>query len=249
MGTRYNDEGEARTDAMLARTLSFATLVALIPATQAAVVVGQLGQALRPSRIHKSPNIRSGIYFKPKAYQYLIVKDKTKSGWNRVMMSNGADGYIREEDVAILPYRVTSKSGGGGGATRADGREVGNLTSRAGAARAGLNYVGTPYKWGGNDLMSGIDCSGFVKKLYGKIGVDLPRTAAEQALVGQAITDRSQLQAGDRLYFWDHKRNKIGHTGLYLGNGYFVHSSSGHKGVAADVLTERWQKILVAARR
>ncbi|RYG35453.1 NlpC/P60 family protein [bacterium] len=232
---------------MLARTLSLATFVALIPATQAAVVVGHLGQALRPSRIHKSPNSRSGVYFKPKAYQYLIVKDTTKSGWNRVMMSNGADGYIREEDVAILPYRVTSKSGPA--PVRSSGREVGDLTSRSGAARAGLNYVGTPYKWGGNDLMNGIDCSGFVKKLFGKIGVDLPRTAAEQALVGQAITDLSQLQSGDRLYFWDAKRGKIGHTGLYLGSGYFVHSSSGKKGVAADVLSARWQKILVAARR
>ena len=77
----------------------------------------------------------------------------------------------------------------------------------------------------------------------------LPRTAAEQALVGQPVCRLEDLQSGDRLYFWEKKRSKIGHTGLYLGNGYFVHSSSGNHGVATDYLTPRWRAILVAARR
>ena len=68
--------------------------------------------------------------------------------------------------------------------------------------------------------------------------------------MGQQITRLEDLQAGDRLYFWENKRGKIGHTGIYLGKGYFVHSSVGNHGVATDYLgSKNWLKILVAARR
>ena len=106
-----------------------------------------------------------------------------------------------------------------------------------------------PYKWGGNDILNGIDCSGFVKKLYGSIGVSLPRTAAEQVRVGQPVLRYEDLQPGDRLYFWSKSRKKIGHTGIYIGGCYFTHASSCHHGVATDYLSAKWRKMLVAARR
>ncbi|MBI3720982.1 MAG: C40 family peptidase, partial [Fimbriimonas ginsengisoli] len=127
-----------------------------------------------------------------------------------------------------------------------------SVASRNGSALAqySLNFVGAPYQWGGNSTMTGIDCSGFVKQIYGAIGVSLPRTAAEQVSVGQPILRLEDLQSGDRLYFWDSRRGKVGHTGIYLGNGYFVHSSSGKGGVSTDYLgAKKWLKLLVAARR
>jgi cell wall-associated NlpC family hydrolase len=104
-------------------------------------------------------------------------------------------------------------------------------------------------------LTNGIDCSGFVQQLFGKIGVDLPRTAAEQAKVGKKIERLEDLQPGDRLYFWDKKRGKIGHTGIFLGffkdgGAYFIHSSTNNKGVDTDDLrSKKWLNMLVAARR
>jgi len=68
--------------------------------------------------------------------------------------------------------------------------------------------------------------------------------------VGTPVTRLEDLQPGDRLYFWDAKRGMIGHTGIYLGGGYFVHSSRGHGGVNTDYLGQKkWLNILVAARR
>jgi cell wall-associated NlpC family hydrolase len=160
-------------------------------------------------------------------------------------MRNGALGYIKSSAVAKLPYDVTAATNG----TTTAGGGVGTPNSRSEIANYALKYQGTKYVWGGNNLTEGIDCSGFVQQLYGKIGVSLPRTAAEQALVGTAIHNLEDLQPGDRLYFWEKKRNKIGHTGIYMGNGYFVHSSRGKNGVSTDVLNEKWRKILVAARR
>jgi cell wall-associated NlpC family hydrolase len=196
-------------------------------------VLGNLGQALEATRIYAAPNTKSHVFYTAKQYQYLIVSNYNDN-YHKVVMSNGIYGYARTSKVAMLPQVV---------------RQSMNTSSRASAAKRGLNYIGTPYVWGGDNISSGIDCSGFVKKLYGDIGIDLPRTAAEQAKVGTPIRRLEDLKAGDRLYFWEKKRATIGHTGLYLGNGYFVHSSRGHNGVNTDRLTERWQRILVAARR
>ncbi|MCG9894787.1 MAG: C40 family peptidase, partial [Fimbriimonadaceae bacterium] len=118
-----------------------------------------------------------------------------------------------------------------------------------------FNYIGTRYVWGGNSLTGGIDCSGFVKELYEGIGVNLPRTAREQARVGKPIERLEDLRAGDRLYFWDRRRGYIGHTGIFLGyhpdgGAYFIHSSSNNRGVATDDLRNpKWRNILVGARR
>lgn len=201
------------------------------------LVLGNYGQTLEATSIYKSASTKAGKFYKAKQYQYLVVKAYNER-WTKVLMANNVWGYMLTSKVAILPeeYKVQ--------ATR-----VTDLSSRAKAAWKGTTYKGTPYVWGGNDINKGIDCSAFVKSLYGEIGISLPRTAAEQAKVGMPIRRLEDLRAGDRLYFWEKKRNTIGHTGMYLGNGYFVHSSRGHNGVNTDKLTEKWQRILVAARR
>lgn len=209
-------------------------------------VLGQYAQALKASSIFSRPSTSSRAYYRVKAYEYLIARRVSQRGWVGVVMENGHIGYIQASRVALLPYNVTTNSV----AQPASTSRSGGNSAKASVARYGLQYTGTPYKWGGNDLNRGIDCSGFVQQLFGKIGIDLPRTAAQQALVGKSITRVEDLLPGDRLYFWDRRRGKIGHTGLYLGNGYFVHSSSNNRGVATDDLRNpKWRKILVAARR
>ena len=202
------------------------------------VVLGHLGRARRATVIRKSPSSASSSYYRVKAKDYLVVDSTVKSGWVKILLQNGQFGYAQTAAVEQLPYLVTSKSPGS------------RLDARSKMADYALNFKGTPYVWGGNDVNRGIDCSGFVKSMYGAIGLKLPRTAAEQALVGTPISRLEDLRKGDRLYFWDAKRGKIGHTGIYLGDGNFVHSSSGHGGVATDYLgSQKWLKILVAARR
>jgi cell wall-associated NlpC family hydrolase len=208
-------------------------------------VIGQLGQTTAAARFYAAPDEDSRVYYRAQPYEYVCVNWGNDQKWMKVLMSNGKQGFVLAEHIAVLPYRVTQSAPTG----RSSGREMGSISSRGGVAGRSLQYVGTPYVWGGNDLSNGIDCSGFVKKLYGQIGLNLPRTASEQAKVGKPITRLEHLQPGDRLYFWEAKRGKIGHTGIYLGGNYFVHSSRGHRGVATDILSEKWRRILVAARR
>lgn len=213
------------------------------------VVLGKLGQAIKETKILSKPGGRA--YYTVKPFEYLVLKTSDKPNTFKVLLQNGKDGYVNADDVAKLPYDVTRPAQTAPTTTtRRSGTTTLTSRSRESVAQYSLNFTGTPYKWGGNDPNKGIDCSAFVKYLYGQIGVNLPRTAAEQVNVGQPITRLEDLQPGDRLYFWSSSRNKIGHTGIYLGNGYFCHATSSKGKVTTDYLgTDKWMKILVAARR
>ncbi len=104
-----------------------------------------------------------------------------------------------------------------------------------------------PYKWGGESA-SGLDCSAFVKHCFNTLGIYLPRTAHEQAAYGIPVTPEN-LQAADRLYFAS-RDGRITHTGIYIGDGYFIHSSSSRGGVAVSRLDEPlYHKMFCGARR
>ncbi len=111
-----------------------------------------------------------------------------------------------------------------------------------------LSHLGEPYVWGGENPESGFDCSGLVKYLYGQHGVALPRVADAQARVGTSIPP-SGLQAGDAVFFAD-SSGYIGHEGLYLGNGQFVHAPhSGDVVKVSSLLEAGYASRYAGARR
>ncbi|MER3465902.1 MAG: hypothetical protein C4340_01490, partial [Armatimonadota bacterium] len=105
------------------------------------------------------------------------------------------------------------------------------------------------YVWGGNSLIGGVDCSGYVQQLYRMVGVNLPRTAQEQSFVGALVPTLQDLQPGDRIYFTDGEGQRVTHCGIYIGNGQFIHSSRSRGGVYVDPLTEKWISLIVSIRR
>ena len=112
-----------------------------------------------------------------------------------------------------------------------------------GAAGIALQYLGTPYVWGGMSP-SGFDCSGLVAFAYAQVGVSLPHNAAAQYGYGAPVA-RDQLQAGDLVFF-----NGLGHNGIYIGDGLFVHSPHTGDVVKVSSLSDSWYaSTWVGARR
>ncbi len=111
-------------------------------------------------------------------------------------------------------------------------------------------FIGVTYTWGGSSDF-GFDCSGFTQMLLRQRGIIMPRDADLQAAwSGVALVERKDLQPGDLLFFGDRPEH-ITHTGLYIGNGQFIHDTTReHPGVQVSVLDDQpWSKLLVAARR
>jgi len=100
------------------------------------------------------------------------------------------------------------------------------------------SFMGAPYKYGGNTLR-GLDCSAYVKKIYEIFDVELPRSAREQYMVGNRIS-REELSVGDLVFFKTRRYAKYPtHVGIFIGDGNFIHASSGKSrlGVKIDTLS------------
>jgi murein DD-endopeptidase len=114
--------------------------------------------------------------------------------------------------------------------------------------------LGKAYRLGGNGQGNdGIDCSGFMKKIYQSVTLTLPHSSREQSKFGALVTtdwDMSRLRIGDLLFFKRNRGSHIGHTGMYIGEGKMIHSSS-KKGVIITNLTQSdyYNRNFVMARR
>jgi len=116
-------------------------------------------------------------------------------------------------DQALSDVLGGSGSGSGAGAGADGSAALGNA-----AVQVARGYSGVPYLWGGADPAKGLDCSGLVQQVYGKLGIALPRVASDQAKQGVAVPSLDQAQPGDLVFFG----SPAHHVGIYVGDGKMV---------------------------
>jgi cell wall-associated NlpC family hydrolase len=112
-----------------------------------------------------------------------------------------------------------------------------------------LRLVGIRYRYGGDDVDSGFDCSGFVGHVFREaLGLVLPRTSREISQTGTPV-QTTELEPGD-LVFFNTMRRAFSHVGIYLGENLFVHAPRPGQTVRVEDLRERyWVKRYNGARR
>src|SRR5262252_9947651 len=117
---------------------------------------------------------------------------------------------------------------------------------------AAMTFLDRPYQSGGQSADTGFDCSGFTRYVFAQaLGIDLPRSAEEQALAPtlRPVSSRNGLQAGD-LVFFNTQKKTFSHVGIYLGDGRFIHAPRTGTQVRIESMgASYWSRRYTGARR
>lgn len=152
-------------------------------------------------------------------YQYLTILSKGSAikriavgsnGWSKVKYGS-SEGYMKSEYLTTTNPNPSSSS-----------------TTRDEIVAYAMKYLGYPYVWGGNNLETGVDCSGFTQQVYLKFGITLNRVADSQRANGISIS-RSEAQPGD-LFFYG-SNGYATHVAIYIGDNKVIHASSPSVGI------------------
>ena len=136
-----------------------------------------------------------------------------------------------------------SSPGLGAAGVTPDGAIVAPPARYGGVVGIAMRYLGVPYRWGGASPSTGFDCSGFTMYVYAQIGVSLPHYTGSQYAMGTPVS-RDQLEPGDLVFF-----NGLGHMGIYVGGGNFIHAPHTGDVVKISSMTGWYASTYVGARR
>jgi hypothetical protein len=170
----------------------------------------------------------------------VVLEENDKHTIYSILMQDRLLGYISKAFVDLIEEDIYVPR---------PGAPLGALANRADhIVHEAFTYLGVPYVWAGN-TRRGLDCSAFVKNVFRKIGINLPRHSGDQARIGLPVQDG--LQTGDRLYFAMKGGRTVTHCGIYIGNSRFIHASTNNRSVAVDTIAKgsHYGKRLVTARR
>ena len=171
------------------------------------------------SNIRKGPSTDNEVLTTVSTGDELKVVGE-EDNWYKVETSQGT-GYIRKD---LATSEITSRS------ADVDRNQTSTTTvNSSGNAIVDFakQYLGKPYVYAASGPDS-FDCSGFTMFVYSHFGYSLPHTATGQSKHGEYVA-KEDLQPGDLVFFTDYSdpSSGIGHVGIYVGDGNFIHASSG----------------------
>jgi peptidoglycan DL-endopeptidase CwlO len=219
-------------------------------ATTLAQVISYRAQVKRERAQLKKARVAQARVVATKASQKASIERQLAQ---RQSMLAGIRGEIRRIQAAerrrslavaasLRGQTFESSSGVGAGGVTPDGAVVAPPSRYGGVVGIAMRYLGVPYRWGGASP-SGFDCSGFIMYVYAQVGVSLPHYTGAQYAMGSPVS-RDQLEAGDLVFF-----NGLGHAGIYVGGGNFIHAPHTGDVVKISSMTGWYASTYVGARR
>jgi cell wall-associated NlpC family hydrolase len=159
----------------------------------------------------------------------------------RIQVEARLRAQLAAQHEAVVQSQATDVVGAS--AVSAEGISVAPPSRFGGVVGIAMQYLGVPYVWGGSSP-AGFDCSGFVMFVYAQMGVSLPHLAAAQFNYGTPVSS-DQLEPGDLVFF-----DGLGHVGIYIGGGQFIHAPHTGDVVKISSLGESWySSTFMGARR
>jgi cell wall-associated NlpC family hydrolase len=150
---------------------------------------------------------------------------------------------LAQQRIATVQTQATqayNDTAVGATAVTPEGATVVPPSQYSGVVGVAMSEIGTPYQWAGASP-GGFDCSGLVMYAYSKMGVSLPHSSYAMWGDGTSVP-KDQLQPGDIVFF-----NGLGHVGIYIGGGEYVHAP--HTGTVVQVSSLDSSSDYVGARR
>lgn len=198
----------------------------------------------RTLNLRREASTDAGVITSISSGKQVTVLDESIEGWVKVKYKS-YEGYVSAEYVTVetvYSYAESKEEEAARLAAEAEARRQAAAQQAAaqennppkeyipptgGTGQDVVNYavqfVGNRYVLGGTDLYNGIDCSGFVMRIYEAFGVSLPRTSSQQRSVGYEVS-ASEIQPGDIVCY-------SGHVAIYIGNGQIVHAANSQDGI------------------
>ncbi len=158
------------------------------------------------------------------------------NAWFKVTY-NGETGYISPDYVEVVEYKSSTPAAKTTSASSQSAASVATTAAATGTRQQIVDYaatlLGCKYVYGGT-TPSGFDCSGYVRYVFNHFGVSLPRTSSSQ-YANSVHIKKADLNVGDLVFFTQTRgSSKVGHVGIYVGGGQFIHAASPGKGVRYD---------------
>ncbi len=175
----------------------------------------------------KLPKIENNIIRKLQINESGEVLDES-GDWYKILVS-GVEGYVHkdfvntmlESEESILKLSLSKRD---------KGKEI---------VDNALTFIGVKYVYGGTNLETGVDCSGFVQTIYRNFDIKLNRVASAQYMQGISI-NKSDLKPGDLIFFRYYNSSEVSHIGIYIGDNKMVHASSSRGQVVVSDINSKY---------